>query len=129
MRALAVEPLPGAPAFVAGVSIIRGAPVPVVDAAALLDGAATREVATRPGRLVTLRVGERHVALAVDEVLGVRAIPAADLRELPPLLGEARGDGVAWLGAHDDGLLVVLEGTRLIPDSLWAALALVEASP
>jgi purine-binding chemotaxis protein CheW len=116
MRPMAVEPVPGAPAFVIGVAIIRGAPVPVVDAGALLGGEAAR------GRLITVRIGSRHVALAVDEVLGVRRLAAAALTALPPLLRDARQDGVASLGALDDGLLLVLEGARLVPDSLWAAL-------
>jgi purine-binding chemotaxis protein CheW len=36
MRSLAVDAVAGMPAFVAGVSIVRGAPLPVVDLAKLL---------------------------------------------------------------------------------------------
>ena len=118
MRPLATSPVAGAPAFVSGVAIIRGAPVPVIDAAALLGGGGARAEA---GRLVTVRVGPRHVALAVDAVLGVRDLSGASLAGLPSLLSDARAGGVASLGALDDGLLVFLDGARLVPESVWAA--------
>jgi purine-binding chemotaxis protein CheW len=118
MRPLATSPVAGAPGFVSGVAIIRGAPVPVIDAGALLGGGAGRADA---GRLVTVRVGSRHVALAVDAVLGVRELPDASLAELPSLLSDARAGGVESLGALDDGLLLFLDGARLVPESVWEA--------
>ncbi len=57
MRPLPIGPLAGAPDFVAGLSIIRGRPTPVVDTGALLGA---RDAAT-PRRLVVLRLGERRV--------------------------------------------------------------------
>ncbi len=126
MRPLATSPVAGAPGFVSGVAIIRGAPVPVIDAGALLgrDGGGARA-----GRLVTVRIGPRQIALAVDAVLGVRELPDADLAELPSLLSDARAGGVASLGALDEGLVVFLEGARLVPESAWAAIdAASEAS-
>ena len=39
MRPLGTRPLAGTPAFVRGVSIVRGVPTPVVDVARLLGGA------------------------------------------------------------------------------------------
>jgi purine-binding chemotaxis protein CheW len=114
MRPLAVESLSGAPPFVRGLAIVRGAPVPVVDAAALIgasDGC--------PRRFVIVRAGTRRVALAVDEVVGVRALPSDQLERLPSLLREAAADVVARIGTLDDELLVVLESTRLVPDGAW----------
>jgi purine-binding chemotaxis protein CheW len=37
MRPLPIKPIAGTPGFVRGVSIIRGAPTPVIDLKALLD--------------------------------------------------------------------------------------------
>jgi purine-binding chemotaxis protein CheW len=112
MRPMPLEPWPGAPAGVVGVSIIRGAPVPVVDASALLGGRSTR-----PGRFVTLRVDGRVVALAVDAVLGVRAIARESMSDLPPLLRDAHRDGVSSIGALDAQLVVILEAARILPDT------------
>jgi purine-binding chemotaxis protein CheW len=118
MRPLAIEPLAAMPAFVRGLARIRGAAVPVVDAGALLGA---RDEA-RFTRFVTVRAGERRVALAVEEVLGVRELAAAALQDLPPLLREAGEALVAAVGSLDTGLLVVLHAARIVPSTLWDAL-------
>ena len=118
MRPLPVDPVAGAPHFMSGLAVIRGAPVPVVDAARLL-GAVDGEA----DRFVTVLAGSRCVALAVGSVLGVRALPAGSLRELPPLLQEAGAEAVAAIGLLDAELLLVLQGTRLLPEDVWGALA------
>lgn len=118
MRPLPVEPLAGAPPFVRGLSIIRGAPVPVVDAGSLL-GAGGGE---RWTRYVALRCGERRVALAVEEVVGVRTLSPEVLGDLPPLLDAAGAEIVSRVGTLDARLLLVLQEARLVPDSVWRSL-------
>jgi purine-binding chemotaxis protein CheW len=122
MRLLPVEPLPGTPRFVAGLCVIRGKPVPVIDAELLFGG---RD--TRAGRLVTMMIGDRLVALAVQDVLGVRLIDADALSELPPLLEEAAGDAVQAIRTLDGELLLMLSGARLVPDSVLESLTSTEA--
>jgi len=115
MRPLPVEAVTGAPHFVRGLAVIRGVPVPVVDTAHLLGAQATSA-----DRFVTVVVGERRVALAVDSVLGVREVPADSLHQLPPLLHDAGADVVAEIGLLDAELLLVLSSARLLPDDSWA---------
>lgn len=115
MRPQPSDPLGAMPPFLLGVSVIRGAPVPVVDAARLL-GSAQR---APPRRIVTLKVGERRVALAVESVIGVRALSAAALEEVPPLLRGAAEATVAALATLDAQLLLVLQSARIVPDSVW----------
>jgi len=117
MRPLPIEPLADAPPFVCGLSIIRGSPVPVVDAAAVLGGG---RLSTH-GRFVALRVGERCVALAVDEVSDVRPIPAETLQGLPPLLKDASRELVSRIGTLDGELLIVLEAARILPAAVSPA--------
>src|ERR1041385_6746695 len=88
MRPLPLEQLAGVPRFVAGVSIIRGSATPVVDARRLLGADETES----PGRFLTLKIGERRVALAVDAVVAVRDLGTQAVQELPPLLHEAGAD-------------------------------------
>jgi purine-binding chemotaxis protein CheW len=116
MRPLPVDPLRtrGVPHFVAGLAIVRGQPIPVVDAALLLG-----VTASNPTRFVIVRTGERRVAIAVDAVLDVRQIDGSTLGGLPPLFASA---DVA-IGALDAELLVVLDSARLVPDATWDALA------
>jgi purine-binding chemotaxis protein CheW len=117
MRALPVEPVAGAPPYVAGLSIIRGAPVPVIDTALLVSGARGRAA-----RLVTVRAAARIIALAVDEVIGIAGFAADALSQLPPLLRDAATDTIAALGALDAELVVLLRNGRIVPDDVWAGL-------
>jgi purine-binding chemotaxis protein CheW len=116
MRPLPTATVAGSPHFVRGLAVIRGDPVPVIDAARLL-GAQDAQAE----RFVTITAGGRRVALAVDSVLGVRAVPADSLQQLPPLLHEAGADVVASIGLLDAELLLVLHSTRLLPDDVWLA--------
>ncbi len=122
MRPLPIEGVAGAPHFVLGLAVIRGAPVPVVDAARLLGKADAPS-----GRWIALTVGLRQVALAVDSVLGVRPLPTNARHTLPPLLRDASRDLVSELGLLDEAQLLVLQGGRLLSDDDWARLELRSA--
>lgn len=117
MRPLPVEAFPGVRPFVTGLSIVRGVPVPVIDLGALL-GCPEPPHATR---FVTVKAAGRQVALAVEEVVGIRELPEA-LTSLPPLLGDAAGEAVSAVAALDAALLLVLQAARLVPDSVWQEL-------
>jgi purine-binding chemotaxis protein CheW len=120
MRPLPIESVAGTPGFVRGVSVIRGAPTPVIDVGALLEN---REPSTTYGRLVTLKVGERRVAIGVDGVVGVRNLDSTESGELPPLLGGAAAAVIEAIGARDAQLLVVLRAASIVPDDVWRTLA------
>jgi len=117
MRPLPVEPLAGVPSFIQGLAVVRGIPTPVVDAVALLSGAASHP--TQPTRFVTVKAGTRRVALAVDAVVGVVAIPSSSVDALPPLFENAGLAAIEAIGVLDAGLLLVLRLTRLVPDEAW----------
>jgi purine-binding chemotaxis protein CheW len=118
MRPLPIALLDGAPSFVRGVSIIRGVPTPVVDAAALLGAPAGKGAE----RFVSLRAGDHRVALAVERIVGVRDLPEAELRALPALLARARSEVVSAMGTLDSQLVLVLQAARIVPESVWQAL-------
>lgn len=110
-RPLPIARLPDAPRWVLGACVLRGKAAPVIDARSLLDESAAR--ASEPaGRWVALRVAERRVVLAVDAVLGARALPAGAGGDVPPLLAAA--DSLTALGTLDSKLLVVLSEARLL---------------
>jgi purine-binding chemotaxis protein CheW len=114
MRPLPIEGVSGAPAYVRGLAIIRGSPVPVVDLAALVAGATLAP--DDDARFVTVRAADRIVALFVSRVVGVRTLAPASLHDLPPLLRDANADVVRSVGALDAELLLVLRSARLVPD-------------
>ena len=116
LRPLPVETLAGVPAFIAGLAIIRGAPVPVVSGSYLMGG-----VPTPIGRWLVLRAGSHRVALAVDDVVGIAPLPTADVNAMPPLV--QRGSAlVADIGTRDGELLLILDATRILPDELFTLL-------
>ncbi|HEX2657301.1 MAG TPA: chemotaxis protein CheW [Polyangia bacterium] len=121
MRPLPIETLASMPRFLRGLARARGNPLPVVDLGALLGG----DTAARPTRFVMVRVDERRVLLAVEEVLGVRDLSLAAVHGLPPLLGAGEGgqSAVTSVGTLDAALLLVLQTARLVPASTWVALA------
>jgi purine-binding chemotaxis protein CheW len=126
MRPLPMDAVAGAPACVAGVSIIRGAAIPVVDVARLLtpsDDSGRIGPPVGSARFVTVRVTDRTVALAVDVVVGVRRLPPGALHALPLLLRDAGSDAVATIGTLDAELLLVLRAARLVPSDLSAEAA------
>ncbi|MDB4955005.1 MAG: chemotaxis protein CheW [Myxococcales bacterium] len=123
MRPLPIEPVAGVPDFVAGLAIVRGSPVPVVNAAVLLGGVAT------PGtRFVIVRTGDRRVALVVDAVLDVRTLEPSVLAALPPLVGGTNRDIVRAIGALDAELVVVLDAARILSADAWRVLEQTETA-
>jgi purine-binding chemotaxis protein CheW len=74
-------------------------------------------------RLVTLRLGNRQVALCVDAVLGVRDLDLSSIQELPPLLRGAPQEVIEAIGTLDDEMLMVLRAGWELPDEVWQALA------
>lgn len=140
MRPLPVTPLGRAPAWCLGMSIIRGAVVPVVDLASLLWGEA--DGAAR--RLVTLELGtpeaRRTLALRVRDVLGLGRLPMSSA--LPSLLGAAEAVHGANLSndepsasasraaatSLDQALTLALEPARLLSDEAWAELLLAQGA-
>jgi purine-binding chemotaxis protein CheW len=128
MRPLPIEPLAGTPPFVLGLAIVRGFPAPVIDAGRLLGPSASPSTPISSARFISLKLGERTAALAVDAVLDVRSLGAGILADIPPLLGEAGADLVSALGTLDTELLLVLEAARLVPDSVWSVMKAPRAS-
>jgi len=118
MRPLRVEIFAGAPPFVHGLSLIRGVPTPVVDLSKLLG----KDEHIAPTRFVTLRVGERRVAVAVERVEGIRELPRQGDEQLPPLLKDASCGLVAAVETLDADLMMVLCTASIIPEETWRAL-------
>jgi purine-binding chemotaxis protein CheW len=114
LRPLATQALPGSFAALRGLSVIRGAALPVIDLAALLDGDLGR-----PERFVVVDCGQRRAALAVESVPGLRLVRREAAPGLSSLFEEARGGLVAGVSVTDQDLLWILNLPRLIPDGLW----------
>jgi purine-binding chemotaxis protein CheW len=118
MRPLDTRPLAGTPAFVLGVSIIRGVPTPVVDVARLL-GDTQAEVS----RFVAVRTEHGPVAFATGPVLGIRTATPDAVARHSVLLAGASSRLVAGVGTIDGEPLLLLQSMRVVPDEVWTAAA------
>jgi len=125
MRPLPTEAISGVPSFVRGVAIIRGIPTPVVDFGALLGASSEHN----GERFVTVRAGNRQVALLVSSVLGIRDLDAlTTTQELPPLLEGASQDIIEKIGTLDDRFLEVLQEGWKLSDEVWQAVTAQEVA-
>jgi purine-binding chemotaxis protein CheW len=123
MRPLPIEELKDMPGFVRGVSIIRGSPFPVVDPGSLLGMNEQRPIT----RFITLRISDtRGIALAVDEVLGIRELDPSLLQQLPSLLQSPSSETIEAISPLDDELLIVLRASKILSEDTWQALGIGE---
>jgi purine-binding chemotaxis protein CheW len=126
MRPLPLRRLDGTPGFVLGAAMVRGRPTPVVSGARLLGG---DDAPDRGARWIGVAAGSRRVMLEVDDVPGIRAIPAGDGVAAQPLLEGVAPDRLATLGRLDVELLSTLQAARLVPERAWSAIdAALEAA-
>jgi purine-binding chemotaxis protein CheW len=119
LRSPPVTAIAGAPGWVNGMAVIRGATVVVIDLGILL-GAGSAEL--KQARVVTLRVGARVVGLAVESIVGVRDFERTMLAEVPPLLLQAHPEVLTAIGLLDGELMLVLDGSRIIAEDELARL-------
>jgi purine-binding chemotaxis protein CheW len=118
MRPLATHSLAGTPAFVLGISILRGVPTPVIDVARLLGGGQAAVT-----RFVAVRTERGPVAFATGDVLGIRAAVADPAAQHEGLLRSAPGGLIAGVGRIGEEPLLVLQSMRVVSDDVWEAAA------
>lgn len=126
MRPLPIKPVAGTPGFVRGVSVVRGAPTPVVDLKALLENGENSLVF---GRFVTLKLEDRQVVIGVDSVVGLRNLDSFQPGELPPLLQDVSADLIESFATRDAQLLLVLRAARILTVEIWTTLATAVSAP
>ncbi|GEJ57101.1 chemotaxis protein CheW [Anaeromyxobacter diazotrophicus] len=105
-------PVPGAPAFVAGVVQVRGRVLPVLDLRARFGLAPAEPSLDR--RLVVAQHRERPVALLVDSAREVLTLEADDFRPPPPMVSEEAEGLVKAVAQVGPRLVLMLDFPKLI---------------
>ncbi|MFT3767667.1 MAG: chemotaxis protein CheW [Minicystis sp.] len=123
MRPLPADRLPGMPAALLGLAVIRGMTVPVVDLAALFG-----ERAGAPERYVLARAGGRFVALAVTAVDGVAAIDGAEVETGGAIAAGVAAPCVDAVVTRGGRALAVLDVARILPEVIAGAIDRAGAS-
>jgi purine-binding chemotaxis protein CheW len=121
IRMQPITRIPNGPAFIEGVTNLRGRVIPVMDLRKRFGLPASAE--TKRSRIVVGELGEHTVGLVVDGVSEVLSLPA-DAVEPPSTLvtneESAFLRGVAKVDAH---LILLLDPTRLLTRAEHSALA------
>ncbi|MDC0712711.1 chemotaxis protein CheW [Stigmatella sp. ncwal1] len=109
LRAPELTPLPGAPALLRGLTLLRGEVLPVVELTPLFGRAASGT----SGTVLVMGLGRAELGLCAEAVEEVTQVPRDDLLPVPTALAEV-GDWVSSI--HRDGT-IFLEGEALLGDS------------
>lgn len=119
-----ITPVPGAPAFVEGVVLLRGQVVPVVDLRRRFGfPAAEHDLRTR---LIVVTLGERRVGLIVDSAREFITIPNQAIQPPPEAIAGISGDWLAGVANLKDRLILILDLQRVLTLEEQAALQAVE---
>lgn len=106
-----LAPIPGTPAFVLGITNVRGQILSVVDLAVFLGLSAKPRSGTYP--IVILRSVAMEFAIATDSVSDVREIPEHSVQRSLTAAGTQRDEYL--LGTTSEGI-VVLDAARMLAD-------------
>jgi purine-binding chemotaxis protein CheW len=112
LRYRAYTPVPGAPPTMPGILSQRGTILPVVELRPLL-GLKIADV-TRTTRLVVVAHGDIDLALLVESVLDLAALPAETVEPLPAALDPARARFLRGLARHDQQPVALLDLDEII---------------
>jgi purine-binding chemotaxis protein CheW len=107
-----ITPIPNTPAYIKGVTNLRGTIIPVVDLRAKLqmpEAPAGRFAAT-----VVLTVGAKTVGLLVDAVSDVLHIPKADVQPTPDFGAEVDARFINGVARAGDKLIILLDIERVL---------------
>jgi purine-binding chemotaxis protein CheW len=105
--------LPDSPAYVRGVTNLRGAILPIVDLAARLDLAETEPTARHV--VIVVWIGKRLVGLLVDAVCDILTVSNDLLQPTPNLSSETVETLVAALVTVGDRMVGLLDLEHLLP--------------
>jgi purine-binding chemotaxis protein CheW len=124
MRPLETRALAGTPAFVRGITVLRGVPTPVIDVSRLLGGGPAEA-----DRYLAVRTERGAIALATGEIVGIRIVEAEPTGGHPALLGGGSTRMVAGVGTLGAEPLLLLQSLRAVPDEVWEAAAVNSGEP
>jgi purine-binding chemotaxis protein CheW len=120
IRMQPITKVPNAPAFVEGVTNLRGRVIPVLDLRQRFGFAAGEQ--TRRSRIVVAELGRHTVGMVVDGVSEVLMIPAAAVEPPSVLVTTADSEYLKGVAKLDDRLVLLLALDRVLSGTEEAAL-------
>ena len=112
VRLQPVTQVPQAPAFVEGVTRLRGMVLPVVDLRKRF-GLPTQET-TKETRIVVARMGALAVGMLVDAVIEVRKVPEEDIDPPSPLVVTTGSVFISGIAKVDEECMIIVLDLGLV---------------
>lgn len=107
-----VTPVPYAPAYVKGVTNLRGEVIPVIDLRKRF-GIATKKVNDDNGIMIIVQ--DKHpIGVMVDSVMEVLTLPNKDIESNPDSLITDKNQAVLGVAKHDKDLIILLDLMRVV---------------
>jgi len=107
-----VTPVPYAPAYVKGVTNLRGEVIPVIDLRKRF-GFADKKDDENAGIMVIVQ--DKHpVGVMVDSVMEVLTVPKKDIEANPESLTTNQSDAVLGVAKHDKDLIILLDLLKVV---------------
>ncbi len=112
IRMLEITRVPNSPEFIEGVINLRGKVIPVVNLRKRLNMPAKEY--DKSTRIIVVELGAKIVGFIVDSVSEVLRIPVDALEPPPQMLGNIEGEYITAVGKLKDGLLILLDLTKIL---------------
>lgn len=123
LRSAEISPVPGAPSFVLGIINLRGNVVAIIDTRSRFN-LPPREM-DDSSRILILETGAYVVGFLVDSVSEVAELHTENM-EIPPDTGTGTASRfISGLYNRDEGLLILVDATRLLSDEELAELSII----
>lgn len=123
LRSPDISPVPGAPAFVLGIINLRGNVVAIIDTRSRFS-LPPREV-DDSSRILILEAGDYVVGFLVDSVSEVAELRTEDIEVAPDTGSRDASRFINGLYNREEGLLILVDASRLLSDDELAELATI----
>ncbi|MGI9519296.1 MAG: chemotaxis protein CheW [Pirellulaceae bacterium] len=115
-----VTQIPNAPAFVEGVSNLRGSIIPIINLRMMMG--MPSHAADGETKTVVVNVGSRTIGCTVDSVTQVMRVASDSIQPPPDTVLADGADYITGFATVNEQLVVLLDGDRLLaPDKLETA--------
>lgn len=109
---LRVTRVPRTPAYIEGVTNLRGRVIPVVDLRKRLGLPATAP--TKSTRIAVAEIEGGKIGMVVDAVVEVLRVPASSVEPPSPMFSKVDTENVMGVAKMDDRLIVLLDLARVL---------------
>jgi len=108
----AITSMPHAPAFMEGVTNLRGSVLPVVDLRKRFD--LPQSSSTKDSRIVVVDVQDTKVGMVVDAVSEVLRVPEESIEPPPPMVASVDSAFIKGIAKMGDQLIILLDITKVL---------------